>query len=183
MSTECRQSGGYTPGMARPQQRDTVDRIVEQWQTVRSDVDASPIEVVGRISRFSRIIDQRLAVNFATFGIENWMYDVLATLRRSGEPFELTAGELVRQSMVTTGAITNRIDKLEARGLVVRTTGRDRRQVIVRLTAAGRELVDAIVQSHMATEHDLLGALSDRQRTELANALRTVLLSLGDRAE
>ena len=85
--------------------------------------------------------------------------------------------------MVTTGAITNRIDKLEARGLVVRTTGRDRRQVIVRLTAAGRELVDEIVQSHMATEHDLLGALSDRQRTELANALRTVLLSVGDRAE
>ena len=88
---------------------DTVDRITGQWREQRPDLDVSPIEVIGRISRLSRLIDRRLEENFARFDIEAWMYDVLATLRRGGEPYELTAGDLVRQSMVTTGAITNRI--------------------------------------------------------------------------
>jgi hypothetical protein len=99
---------------------DAVDSIVQQWRTVRTDLDVSPIEVIGRVSRLSRLVDRRLAVNFARHGIEAWMYDVMATLRRSGEPYELTAGNLVRQTMVTTGAITNRIDRLEARGFVER---------------------------------------------------------------
>ena len=97
--------------------------------------DVSPIEVIGRVSRLSRLIDRRLAENFARHGLENWMYDVLATLRRSGPPYELMAGELVGQTMVTTGAITNRIDRLEQRGFVERDTAQDRRKVIVRLTA------------------------------------------------
>src|SRR5512138_19437 len=109
---------------------DVVDHITGQWATVRPDVDVSPIHIVGRVSRLSRLVDRRLAANFARFGIENWMYDVLATLRRAGEPYELTAGDLVRQSMVTTGAITNRIDRLEARGLVERARTDDRRKVI-----------------------------------------------------
>src|SRR3954454_815359 len=104
-------------GMAR-HAADTVDHILEQWQAIRPDVDSTPIGIVGRVSRLSRLIDQRLAENFSRFHIENWMYDVLATLRRSGEPFELTAGDLVHQSMVTTGAVTNRIDRLEEPGLV-----------------------------------------------------------------
>src|ERR1043165_3626443 len=102
------------------EQRDAVDRITEQWKAVRPDVDVSPIEVIGRVSRLSRLIDRRLGENFARFDLENWLYDVPATLRRSGPPYELTAGELVRQSMVTTGAVTNRIDRLEQRGLVER---------------------------------------------------------------
>ena len=116
------------------QRQDAVDRIVGQWNAVRPDIDSSPIGVIGRVSRLSRLIDRRLAENFARFGIEAWMYDVLATLRRNGAPYELTAGELVGQSMVTTGAITNRIDRLEARGLVERTRTDDRRKVVVRLT-------------------------------------------------
>ena len=103
----------YRSGVAG-QRQDAVDRIVGQWNAVRPDIDSSPIGVVGR-SRLSRLIDRRLAENFARFGIEAWMYDVLATLRRNGVSYELTAGELVGQSMVTTGAITNRIDRLEAR--------------------------------------------------------------------
>ena len=87
-------------------EQDAVDRIVTQWHTVRPDLDSSPIGVVGRLSRLSRLIDRRLAENFATFGLENWMYDVLATLRRHGEPYELTAGELMSRSMVTTGSPT-----------------------------------------------------------------------------
>src|SRR4249920_2829744 len=115
MSSLC----GYADAVPA-KKRDAVDRITGQWKAVRPDIDVSPIEVVGRVSRLSRLIDQRLADSFARFDLEDWMYDVLATLRRSGEPFQLNAGDLMRQSMVTTGAITNRIDRLEQRGLVER---------------------------------------------------------------
>ena len=108
------------------------------------------------------------------------MYDVLATLRRHGPPFELTAGDLVRQSMVTTGAITNRIDRLAERGLVERAGGLDRRQVIVRLTPAGVRLVDEVVAAHMAAEDEILGTLDSGDRARLAALLRSVLVSLGD---
>jgi DNA-binding MarR family transcriptional regulator len=160
---------------------DAVDTITGQWNAVRPDVDVSPIQVIGRVSRLSRLVDRRLAENFALYGIESWMYDVLATLRRSGEPYELTAGELVRQTMVTTGAVTNRIDRLEERGLVERKGTRDRRKVVVRLTEQGLGLVDEVVHAHLAAEREILAALSPRQQGELARLLRTALLSLGDR--
>jgi DNA-binding MarR family transcriptional regulator len=165
------------------QEHDVVDRIAGQWNTVRPDVDISPMEVIGRVSRLSRLVDRRLAENFARHGIENWMYDVLATLRRSGEPYELAAGELVRQTMVTTGAITNRIDRLEQRELVERASTGDRRKVIVRLTKQGFDLVEAVVDGHMATEREILACLSARQRRDLAHLLRSLLLHLGDRAD
>ena len=160
--------------------RDTVDRITGQWREVRPDLDVSPIEVVGRVSRLSRLVDRRLEENFARFGIESWMYDVMATLRRTGSPYELTAGELVSQSMVTTGAITNRIDRLEQRGFVERAGAADRRKVIVRLTAAGLAMVEQVVGAHLETERALLASLSDRQREQLSALLRTVLVDLGD---
>ncbi len=162
------------------QDADAVDRITEQWNAVRPDVDVSPINVIGRVSRLSRLVDRRLAENFARHGIESWMYDVLATLRRSGEPYELTAGDLVRQTMVTTGAVTNRIDRLEQRGLVERRRSGDRRKVIVRLTKRGRDLVDEVVHTHLATEREILAALSMRQQHDLARLLRSALLGLGD---
>jgi len=165
------------------QEHDAVDRITSQWKAVRPDVDVSPIHVIGRVSRLSRLVDRRLAENFARYGIEAWMYDVLATLRRSGEPYELSAGDLVRQTMVTTGAITNRIDRLEQRGLVERASADDRRKVIVRLTRHGLDLVEDVVADHMATEREILAALSPRQQHELANLLRTTLLALGDHAD
>ena len=165
------------------QQRDTVDRVLGQWHAVRPEVDVSPIGVIARVSRLSRLIDRRLAENFARFGIESWMYDVLATLRRQGEPYALTAGELVGQTMVTTGALTNRIDRLEQRGLVERAGTDDRRKVLVRLTAAGRDLVDEVVGAHMATEREILAELSGRQEHDLAQLLRRVLLHLGDHAD
>ena len=165
------------------QEHDALDRITSQWNAVRPDVDVSPMGVIGRVSRLSRLVDRRLAENFGGHGIESWMYDVLATLRRQGEPHELTAGDLVRQTMVTTGAITNRVDRLVQRGLVERAAADDRRKVIVRLTSQGLDLVDRVVGSHMATERDILAALSPAQQAELARLLRTALLSLGDVAE
>jgi DNA-binding MarR family transcriptional regulator len=167
--------------MAR--QDDAVDRIMKQWNALRPDLDVTPISVIGRVSRLSRLVDRRLAENFGRFGIENWMYDVLATLYRSGPPHELTAGELVRQTMVTTGAITNRIDRLAQRELVERASADDRRKVIVRLTKHGFDLVEKVADAHLETEREILAALSPRQQAELARLLRTSLLTLGDRAD
>lgn len=162
-------------------ERDAVDRIISEWNTVRPDVDVSPVHVIGRVSRLSRLLDRRLAENFSRHGIENWMYDVLATLRRIGEPYELSAGDLVRQTMVTTGAITNRIDRLEERGLVERiASAGDRRKVIVRLTPDGLRLVDEVVSTHMTTEREILSTLTPTQEHHLAKYLRAVLLTLGD---
>jgi DNA-binding MarR family transcriptional regulator len=161
---------------------DAVDRILEQWHEVRPDLDSSPIAVIGRLSRLSAIVDRRLAENFARHDLEAWMYDVLATLRRSGPPYELTAGELLEQSMVTTGAMTNRVDRLEQRGLVERSAfPGDRRKVLVRLTESGLELVDQVVGGHLDTERELLRSLSANQQETLARLLRTALTGLGDR--
>ena len=164
--------------------RDAVDRITEQWNQMRPDIDISPVAIAGRLSRLSRLVDRRLAENFSRHGIEAWIYDVLATLYRNGPPHELTAGDLVSQTMVTTGAITNRIDRLEQRGLVERDSAADdRRKVIVRLTAEGNDTVERVVADHLATEIEIFSALSDRQQAELVRYLRTTLLHLGDHAE
>jgi DNA-binding MarR family transcriptional regulator len=159
-----------------------VDRIAHQWGSVRPDLDVAPMLVIGRISRLARLIDRKLAENFAGYGIEAWMYDVLATLRRNGAPYELAAGELVDQTMVTTGAMTNRIDRLEERGLVERDTSpNDRRKVVVRLTPAGLELVDTVAEGHLDTERRILATLSSRQQEDLTRHLRSLLLGLDDR--
>ncbi len=166
--------------MAR--ERDAVDRIVEEWEAERPDLDSSPIAVVGRTSRLARHIERRLGENFAAHGIEEWMYDVLATLRRIGPPHELCAGDLVERTMVTTGAITNRVDRLAERGYVERRPDPgDRRKVVVRLTPAGLAKVDEVAGPHLAIEDELLAPLSARQREALASTLRTLLLHLGDR--
>jgi DNA-binding MarR family transcriptional regulator len=159
---------------------DLVDGIVEQWSAARPDIDSTPIHIVGRVSRLARLIERELSDNFAEHGLEQWMYDVLATLRRQGPPFELTAGQLVQQSMVTTGAITNRVDRLSERGLVERVPGADRRTVIVRLTPAGVALVDVVAPTHMRTERQALASLSKKQQDELTRLLRQVLVALGD---
>ncbi|TYB41311.1 MarR family winged helix-turn-helix transcriptional regulator [Actinomadura chibensis] len=160
---------------------DAVDAILAQWGRERPDLDVSPMGVIGRISRAQLLLGRELRAFFAAHGLENWEFDVLATLRRSGAPYELTAGALLKTAMVTSGAITNRIDRLEARGLVerVRDTG-DRRSVRIRLTPRGRETVDAVVGPHVANEERLLAALGTDGRERLADALRTLLESLGD---
>lgn len=160
---------------------DAVDAIVRQWARERPDLDVSPMEVIGRVSRLSRLIDRRLVANFATHGIEPWMYDVLATLRRVGEPFELGPTNLLAHSMITSGAMTNRIDRLVERALVERHHDEeDRRRVTIRLTTAGRDLVDRIAADHYEFEDRLLAALDDEARRTLAGLLRTLLSDLGD---
>ena len=160
---------------------DVVDQILEQWAGVEPQLDVSPMAVIGRISRLSRIIDVRLAEHFAAHGIDDWMYDVLATLHRAGEPPELTPSELVAHTMVTTGAMTNRLDRLEARGRGSRRPDADdRRRVVVALTPEGRAVVEAVAPGHYRLEASLLGALGPRQRADLARTLRRLLVELGD---
>lgn len=160
---------------------DAVDAILAQWARERPDVDASPMGIVGRISRANQLLRKELKVFFAERGLETSEFDALATLRRHGAPYELTAGALLKAAMVTSGAITNRIDRLEAKGLVerVRDTG-DRRSVRIRLTPRGLALVDELVAQHVANEERLLAALDPAARERLADGLRALLESLGD---
>jgi DNA-binding MarR family transcriptional regulator len=160
---------------------DAVDAILAQWQRERPDVDVSAMGVVGRISRAQLLLGRELKGFFAERGLESWEFDVLATLRRHGAPYELTAGALLKAAMVTSGAITNRIDRMEAKGLVerVRDAG-DRRSVRIRLTPRGLETVDELVALHAANEARLLAALDPAERERLAGALRALLESLGD---
>jgi DNA-binding MarR family transcriptional regulator len=160
---------------------DAVDAILAQWGRERPELDASPMGVVGRISRANLLLRRELKEFFAERGLETWEFDVLATLRRSGAPHELTAGELLRAAMVTSGAITNRIDRMEAKGLVERVRdGGDRRSVRIRLTPEGLRIVDELVGLHVANEDRLLAALSPADRDRLAGLLRTLLESLDD---
>ncbi|GAA2116599.1 MarR family winged helix-turn-helix transcriptional regulator [Actinomadura alba] len=160
---------------------DAVDLVLAQWRRERPDLDVWPMGVIGRISRLSRLLDRELKEFFAAHGLENWEFDMLATLRRSGPPYELTAGALNRAAMVTSGAITNRIDRMAAKGLVDRVPdGTDRRSVRVRLTERGLATADELVVLHVANEARLLEALDPEERDQLVNALRRLLESLGD---
>jgi DNA-binding MarR family transcriptional regulator len=161
--------------------RDAIDLITEHWARQRPDVDASPMAIVGRITRLSRLLDQELKRFFAAHGLEFWEFDVLATLRRSGGDAGLTAGALNRAAMVTSGAITNRIDRLAAKNLVRRAPcADDRRSVFVQLTDEGRALVDELLPLHMANEQRLLASLGTGDRAQLEDLLRTLAVGLGD---
>ncbi|NUR69654.1 MAG: MarR family transcriptional regulator [Hamadaea sp.] len=139
------------------------------------------MKIVGRISRLSRHFERALKTHFAGYDLERWEFDVLATLRRSGKPYELSAGALLKMALVTSGAMTNRIDRLEARGLVERRSDPgDRRTVLIRLTSEGRKTVDTILGGHMANEERMLAALGPAERAELEAMLRKLLVAFGD---
>jgi DNA-binding MarR family transcriptional regulator len=154
---------------------DPVERLLAQWRRERPDLDPSPMGVVGRVSRVARRVDLAQRATFARYDLDPAAFDVLATLRRTGDPFTLTAGELMQSAMVTSGAITQRLDKLEARGLVQRGPHPgDGRVVLVSLTGPGRDLVDRVLPDHLATEERLLAALSAEQRRTLAALLQAL---------
>ena len=160
---------------------DAVDRIIEQWAQVRPGLDVSPIGVVGRLHRVGALLDTGLRSVFASVGLGNGDFDVLATLRRSGEPYALTPGEISTSTMVTSGAVTKRIDRLETAGLVTRQVSEhDGRGRVVALTAEGRRLVDHTMERHVANEDRMLAALDDDERAELARLLSKLLVTLDD---
>ncbi|MFG1810333.1 MarR family winged helix-turn-helix transcriptional regulator [Streptomyces sp. NPDC049040] len=160
---------------------DHVDLVLDQWARRRPDLDVSPMAVIGRLKRLSRVIDAELRKVFAEFGLDPASFDVLATLRRSDPPHRLTPAQLMQSSMVTSGAVSQRLDRLGTAGLVTRTRSEeDARVVHVALTPAGLALIDQALPAHVANEHRLLAALDPAARTEVASTLRTLLLSLGD---
>ena len=156
--------------------RDEVDDLVAQWRTQRPDLDVEPLQVLSRVSRLARHLDIARRAAFASGGLELWGFDVLSALRRSGPPFQLTPGALMRATLVTSGTMTNRIDRLAEAGLVRREPDpRDRRGVLVTLTDQGRAVVDATFTDLLDREHALLAGLPDDQRQLLAGLLRTLL--------
>ena len=158
--------------------RDEVDDLVDAWGRERPDLDTAPMEVLSRISRLAHHLDRRRAGAFGANGLESWEFDVLAALRRSGPPYRLTPGQLVRDTGVTSGTMTNRVDRLAARRLVGREEHpNDGRGVLVRLTDQGRETVDATLADLLAAERAMLDGLAEEDRAQLVRMLRGLLLS------
>jgi DNA-binding MarR family transcriptional regulator len=159
-----------------PLLRDEVDDLVTAWRAQRPDLDVEPMQVLSRISRLARHLDIARRGAFAEHGLESWEFDVLSALRRQGPPFQLTPGALLRATLVTSGTMTNRIDRLAAANLVRREPDpRDKRGVLVTLTAAGRERVDAALDGLLRRERVLLAGLGDGERQDLADLMRILL--------
>lgn len=154
---------------------DHVDEIIAQWNRERPEVDVSGMAVIGRLTRLERVIRPRLNTVFARHDLESWEFDVLATLLRNGEPHQLTPGQLLESMMITSGAMTNRIDRLEERGFVKRVSSpTDGRQVLVTLTRKGTKKLDVVLLDHAANELDILSALDPDQRAQLVELLRVL---------
>ncbi len=157
--------------------RDEVDKLVAAWGRERPDLDLAPMHVLSRVSRLSHHLDAARRAAFAEHAIEPWEFDVLAALRRAGPPYELSPGRLLRETLVTSGTMTNRVDRLAVRGLVQRLPDPgDRRGVLVRLTDEGRATVDGALEALLDREHELLGGLDADERVALADLLRTLVV-------
>jgi DNA-binding MarR family transcriptional regulator len=155
---------------------DEVDEIVAAWRRERPDLDAEPLHVLSRIARLAAVLDERRADAFVDHGLQGHEFDVLSVLRRSGAPFERTAGELAALTHVTSGTMTSRLDGLTTRGLVTRGADReDGRLVRVGLTAAGRRILDAAFEELVEAERELLTPLGADAQTALAATLRDLL--------
>jgi DNA-binding MarR family transcriptional regulator len=157
---------------------DVIDRLVEEWNRERPDLDVSPTHVLQRITRLYLLQSASFAEVFARFGLTFGEYEVLAALTRSGPPHRLKPTEFACALVLSSGAVTNRIDRVEAAGLVERLPDPDdRRGTLVALTARGRTVVDDAVRAHLANEERLLGALSAGERAQLTRLLRKLLVS------
>ena len=158
---------------------DEVDRIAAAWARERPDVDLSPLHVLSRVTRLARHLDRARRAAFTEHGLEAGEFDVLAALRRSGPPYEQSPGRLGAWTMVTSGTMTARLDKLEGRGLVSRRTDPDDgRAVIVALTPSGSDVVGAALASLLEQEHALLAPVSSADQQRLADLLREILVPL-----
>lgn len=155
---------------------DEVDRIMASWALELPELDASPLASLSRLSRLSRHLDRARSDAFAAAELEPWEFDVLAALRRLGPPYEASPGELIHETLSTSGTMTNRINRLESRGLVVRLpNAQDRRGVLVRLTEDGRTRVSAAMTDLLHFERGVLAAITPQQRDDLAELLRALL--------
>ncbi|MBZ5738296.1 MarR family winged helix-turn-helix transcriptional regulator [Nocardioides mangrovi] len=151
---------------------DHVGRIMAQWREERPDLDPSPQGVIGRLHRLAARLTEELVAVYGEFGLGEGEFDVLATLRRTGAPYELTPGDLAAQTMVSSGAVTKRVDRCLEQGWVTRRVGDgDARGRVIALTESGREVIDAAFTAHMANEHRLVDLLDELERARLAHLL------------
>lgn len=156
--------------------KDNIDLIKEQWEKELPDLATDAMATIGRLHRVEKYAEKRLAKHFETFQINNGEFDVLATLRRSGAPYTLTPTELYQSLMITSGAMTNRIDTLEKKGYVKRMrSDQDRRIVTVTLTSNGLKLISKMIYSHVQTEEQLLSSLSPKEQQQFDHLLQKLL--------
>ncbi|MBB4183624.1 DNA-binding MarR family transcriptional regulator [Sinorhizobium terangae] len=156
--------------------KDHVDRILAQWRRERPELDVQAMGLLGRLGRLRAHIARQQEAVFAEYELTSASFDVLATLRRSGPPFQLSPGELLAATMVTSGTMTNRIDQLEKAGLVERLDNpEDRRGVIIALTPEGKKRIDAAVTAHVANQQRLVASLDPEERKALDAMLRKFL--------
>jgi len=161
---------------------DQMDAILAQWRQQMPELDHSPAAVIGRITRLAQLLDQQLEPVFAEHGLAGGEFAVLAALRRAGAPYQLTPAELARSQMVTSGGMTKRLAALARRGLISREpAAADRRSLPVALTAAGKDLIEAVLPEHLANEKRLLAGLDSTTQHDLARLLGELALALGDR--
>lgn len=155
---------------------DFVDRIVEQWGRERPDLDLTPTEVVGRVDRLAVYLRRAVDETLGEFDLHRGGFAVLAALRRSGSPYRLHPTELFTGLLSSSGAMTNRLDRLESAGLIHRVPDpEDRRGVLVELTPAGKTLAEEAAEAHLTNERQLLAPLTVREQHQLAALLRTLL--------
>ena len=158
---------------------DQIDHILSQWSRERPDLDMAPLGLLGRLFRSANLADTALAQGLAKHDLQSGWFDLLAALRRAGPPFELNPTQLMRATMLSSGGMTKRLDRLAAAGLVERLPDpADRRGTLVRLTRRGRIRIDKAVETHLANEEHLIRRLSPADRRALDGALRTLLASL-----
>lgn len=160
---------------------DEVDRIVEAWSRERADLDFSPLQVLSRVGRLARHLERARRTAFAASDLELWEFDVLSALRRAGAPYQLSPKSLLQQTLVSSGTMTNRIDRLVDRGLVERRTDpNDGRGILVVMTESGRERVDAAISTLLAAESELLDRLSTPDQERLSALLRKLSLDFDE---
>ncbi|WP_424465160.1 MarR family winged helix-turn-helix transcriptional regulator [Pseudoclavibacter helvolus] len=162
---------------------DTVDTIVRDWSRERPDLDVDPLRIFSRVKRIAKQLDALRKAAFAETGLELWEFDVLSALRRAGSPHRLSPKHLLASNLVSSGTMTNRIDRLVSRGLVTREVDpNDGRGILVTMTDNGRDLVDEALTRLVAAERELLAELDLETRDDLATALRTLSLRMDDPA-
>lgn len=162
--------------MDKSSQADAVDRILEQWQRERPDLDCSPMGPIGRLKRCTLLLEPRIESAFIRHDLVRWEFDMLATLRRAGAPFILSPTQLFSTLMITSGTMTHRLKALEKRGFITRLPDPDdARSLLVALTEMGRARIDEAVESHVENERQLLAGLSAEQRQQLDQALKVFM--------
>ena len=160
---------------------DEVDRIVGAWERERPDLDFAPLQVLSRVARLARHLDRARRAAFAASELESWEFDVLSALRRAGAPYQLSPKSLLQQTLVSSGTMTNRIDRLVARELVERRADPgDGRGILVLMTDLGRERVDAAISELVLGEAELLDGLSSGDQEKLAALLRKLSLDFDE---